>query len=131
VALSANGRVLAGGNFTGTVELWQTDGQPLATLSGHTAPVHRVVFSADGRQLASGGLDGTVRIWDVSSAACLRILRSDRQYERMNITGLTGVTAAQRAALLALGALEEESAQDANAGRAAASRTAVGFDPAG
>jgi hypothetical protein len=36
----------------------------------------------------------------------LRTLRPDRLYERLDITGLTGVTAAQRAALLALGAVE-------------------------
>jgi hypothetical protein len=35
------------------------------------------------------------------------MLRPDRPYERMDITGLTGVTAAQRAALLALGAVEK------------------------
>jgi hypothetical protein len=34
------------------------------------------------------------------------MLRSDRRYERLDITGLTGITEAQRAALLALGAVE-------------------------
>ena len=38
--------------------------------------------------------------------ARLRTLRSDRHYQRLDITGLTGVTEAQRAALLALGAIE-------------------------
>jgi hypothetical protein len=33
-------------------------------------------------------------------------LRPDRPYERMDITGLTGITDAQRTALLALGAFE-------------------------
>jgi hypothetical protein len=37
----------------------------------------------------------------------LRTLRADRRYERLDITGLTGVTEAQRAALLALGAIEQ------------------------
>jgi len=99
----------ASGNFDGTVQLWQApEGQPLATLSGHTGPAYRVALSADGRLLASGGQDGTVRLWEVSSGACLRTLRSDRQYERMNITGLTGITPAQRAALLALGAVDRQ-----------------------
>jgi hypothetical protein len=31
---------------------------------------------------------------------------TDRRYERVDITGLTGVTAAQRVSLLALGAIE-------------------------
>jgi hypothetical protein len=39
-----------------------------------------------------------------ASGACLHTLRVDRSYERLDITGLTGVTAAQQAALLALGA---------------------------
>jgi len=35
-------------------------------------------------------------------------LREGPRYERMDITGLTGVTTAQRAALLALGAFDRD-----------------------
>jgi hypothetical protein len=47
---------------------------------------------------------------EASNAGCLRVLRSDLRYERMDITGVTGVTEAQRAALLALGASEHSPA---------------------
>jgi WD40 repeat protein len=57
--------------------------------------------------LASGSLDGTVKIWDTTRYALLATLRPDRRFERLDITGLSGVTAAQRAALLALGALDQ------------------------
>jgi WD40 repeat protein len=108
VALSADGGLLASGGLDGTVRLWQiTDGQMLATLDGHAGPVNGVALNADGRLLASGGRDGTVRMWDASTGGRLFILRSDRRYERVDITGLTGVTAAQRAALLDLGAVEQ------------------------
>jgi hypothetical protein len=48
-----------------------------------------------------------VRLWAAGSGACLRTLRADRRYERLNIAGLTGVSEAQRATLLALGAVEQ------------------------
>lgn len=63
-------------------------------------------LSDDGHVVASGGFDGTVRVWESSTGTLLRILRPERRYERLNITGLTGITEAQRAALLALGAIE-------------------------
>jgi WD40 repeat protein len=72
----------------------------------HTGAVHGVALSADGRLLVSGGFDGLVRVWEAHSGTSLHTLRSDRRYERLDITGLTGITTAQRVALRALGALE-------------------------
>jgi hypothetical protein len=51
-----------------------------------------------------------VKLWEASSGAILRTLRPERRYERLNITGLRGITDAQRAALLALGAVEQRAA---------------------
>jgi WD40 repeat protein len=58
--------------------------------------------------LVSGGQDETIRLWDAQNGAWQQTLRSERPYERMNITGVTGLTEAQKAALRALGAIERE-----------------------
>jgi WD40 repeat protein/transcriptional regulator with XRE-family HTH domain len=107
LALSGDGRLLASGSVDSTVGLWDTlSGERLTLLEGHHSGVWGVALSGDGRLVASGGNDGTVRLWDTASGAQLRSLRSDRVYERMDITGLTGVTAAQRQGLIALGAVD-------------------------
>jgi len=107
VALGGGGRLVASGGVDGTVRLWDAEtGQPLATLRGHAGGVLDVALSDDGRLVASGGFDGTVRLWEASSGSLRRTLRAERRYEALDITGLTGITDAQRGALLALGAIE-------------------------
>ncbi|MBV9599342.1 MAG: helix-turn-helix domain-containing protein [Chloroflexi bacterium] len=107
VAVSADGRTVVGGGLDGTIRVWLTETrQLLSTLNGHTSLIYGVGLSENGQLLASGGVDGMVRLWDMRSGDCLRTLRSDRCYERLDITGLTGVTDAQRAALFALGAID-------------------------
>lgn len=45
-------------------------------------------------------------LWDLRSGDHLQTLRRERLYERMDITGLMGITEAQHMSLLALGAVE-------------------------
>jgi predicted ATPase len=111
IALSPDGRRLAIGDADGALQLWDVASRTsLAILKGHTSAVWGVALSMDGL-LASGSTDGTLRLWDGVTGAPLRILRPERPYERMNIAGLTGITEAQRASLLALGAVDEPGEQ--------------------
>jgi hypothetical protein len=60
--------------------------------------------------LASGSDDGTVKLWEVApggAGRCRRTIAMEDPYTSMNITGATGITEAQKAALKALGAVEE------------------------
>jgi len=109
VVFSADGQTLASGSSDQTVRLWNiSSGECFKTLHGHTSWVRSVAFSPNGQTVASSSDDSTIKIWDVKTGKCLKTLRSDRPYERMNITGVKGVTEAEIATLKALGAVEDE-----------------------
>jgi WD40 repeat protein len=100
--------LLASASGDGSVRVWELPaGRKVATLQGHSSTVFGAAVSADGRLVASGSGDGTIKLWDTLSDTCLGTLREEPCYERLDITGLTGVTAAQREALKALGAVEQ------------------------
>jgi non-specific serine/threonine protein kinase len=63
-----------------------------------------VALRADGVHLLAG--TSTHQQLALDAGTYLHTLQVDRCYERLDITGLTGVTEAQRSALLALGAVE-------------------------
>ena len=106
LAIQPDGRRIASGSSDHTIRFLDTEsGDICSTWHGHTHTVETLIFSADGQLLASASQDETIRLWEVSSGACLQILRTPGPYAGMNITGVTGISDAQKAALLALGAV--------------------------
>jgi WD40 repeat protein len=107
VSFHPQGNQLASGSFDHSLKIWDLQqGINVITLDGHTAPVRSVVFHPAGEMLVSGSEDGTIRLWDSSTGDCRRILTVDRPYESMNISGVTGLTDAQKVTLRTLGATE-------------------------
>jgi WD40 repeat protein/transcriptional regulator with XRE-family HTH domain len=107
VAFSPFGSLLASGSDDATIRLWDiANGQCLAILQGHDNRIRSVTFAPDGQTLASSSDDGMIKIWHINTARCLKTLISERPYEHMNITGVQGLTAAQKIALRTLGAIE-------------------------
>ncbi|MBX3011700.1 MAG: hypothetical protein KF832_09325 [Caldilineaceae bacterium] len=66
-----------------------------------------MAFSPAGDLLASASVDGTAKLWPQKTGHCQTTLRPRAPYANLNITGATGISEAQRTALLALGAGEE------------------------
>ena len=48
-----------------------------------------------------------IQVWNPQSGEHLRMLRRGRPYERLNISGVKGLTEAQKTTLRALGAIED------------------------
>ncbi len=105
LAFSPDGKTLVSGSHDMTIRLWEvSSGQCYTTCWGHQSWIWSVTFSSDGQTVASGSDDGTVKLWDRQTGKCLKTLRSERPYEGMNITGVKGLTEAQKMTLKALGA---------------------------
>lgn len=67
VVFSPDGELVAAGDGTGTVRIWETaTGQALFELAAHEGEVTALAFNGEGDLLASGGAEGVVRLWDVA-----------------------------------------------------------------
>ena len=107
IVFNQNSSILASGSADRSIKLWNSKtGKCLLTLKGHSNGVRSILFNRAGTILISNSYDGTIKFWDVETGKCLKTLGSDRPYERLNITGVKGITAVQKATLLSLGAVE-------------------------
>jgi WD40 repeat protein/transcriptional regulator with XRE-family HTH domain len=108
LAWSPTGAVLVSGGIDGMLRWWDLQrGECVRVRKAHQGAIQSLKGSSGGRLLASCGDDGAINIWELESGEHLRTLRRDRPYERLNISGVQGLTDAQRATLRALGAVED------------------------
>ncbi|HEX6551854.1 MAG TPA: WD40 repeat domain-containing protein, partial [Ktedonobacteraceae bacterium] len=108
VAWSPSGEMLVSGGSDGRLRWWEVhSGECVRVQQAHQGTVHALKVSPDGSRLASCGDDGVIQLWNLHSGEQLQTLRRDRPYERLTITGIRGLTEAQKASLRALGAFEE------------------------
>jgi len=108
VAFSPDGATLAygGDDFAIYLWRWRTDAAPIA-LQGHTGLTFSLDFSPTAPLLVSCSVDNSLRLWDLTTYRCCQVLCTPGPYAGMQITGVTGISEAQKAALRALGAVAE------------------------
>jgi WD40 repeat protein len=63
LALSPDGMRLVAPAWDGTVQIWDSDGNVIAWLRGHTDRVNSAAFSPDGTKVISASWDHTARVW--------------------------------------------------------------------
>lgn len=108
VAWNANDELLISGGDDGKLRWWDVQlGACVRVSDAHFGTVQAIRRSPDGTKLASCGDDGAIMLWDSANGEHLKKLRRDRPYERLNITGIKGLTEAQKATLHTLGAFED------------------------
>jgi WD40 repeat protein len=95
VAFSPDGQLLATGDASGEIHLWQVaNGRQLIICKGHSGWVRSVAFSPDGTTLASASSDQTIRLWDVRRGDCLKELREHSGWVRSVAFSPDGATLA-------------------------------------
>lgn len=107
ILLTLEGQIWVSGSHDHDIRLWDmATGNCVKRLEGHSHPVWSVHVDAQGRFLASGSHDQGIKVWDLHTQDCLKTLRADKPYNGLNITGVTGITTAQKVTLKALGAVD-------------------------
>ena len=106
LAYSLDGKILATGSQDSCIRLWNIEsGERVKTLEGHRAPIWSLMYSPDGKTLVSGSADSTIRVWNAISGECLLVLNNSL-CDGLDITGVVGLSAVQRTALMLMGAAE-------------------------
>ncbi|MEM9120562.1 MAG: NB-ARC domain-containing protein [Cyanobacteria bacterium P01_F01_bin.56] len=107
ISFNPIGDILASAGDDRSIRFWNSKSHEcLQVLQGHDNVILAISFSPDGKVLASGDSDGNIQFWNVNTGKSIALLKSPRPYEGTDITGVQGLTEAQRTSMLVLGAID-------------------------
>ena len=91
-----------------TIRLWDIcTGNCLKILTGHQHSIWSICYSNQLNILFSCSEDETIKLWDINTVKCIKTLIIPKPYQKMNIQGANGLTAATRETLQILGAVSD------------------------
>ncbi|MEM9271541.1 MAG: NACHT domain-containing protein [Cyanobacteria bacterium P01_F01_bin.143] len=106
LAWQNSSRFLATSSNDNTVKIWEPSTERCHyDLKAHNSYARAVAWTSDGQFIASAGDDKMIKIWNLFNDGRF-VIWDTRIYSGTNIKRATGLTQAQRATLLALGAVE-------------------------
>ena len=83
VAVSPNGRLIASGDGSGKITLWDAaTGREISFLIGHLRSVLSCAWHPDGKILASASADQSVRLWEASTGREIRSFNGHSNWVR-------------------------------------------------
>jgi WD40 repeat protein len=86
VAVSTDGKLLAGGVFEGNISIWNADSLDiLQTIKGQVEDISSLAVSSNGDSIVSGSWTGTfwpIKVWNASKAPILRRIEWDHSVVR-------------------------------------------------
>ncbi len=108
VAFQPNGPLFAYSTLDfAIIVVHRENDQVLHCLRGHKNLIQSLDFNPSAPHLVSCSWDGEIRLWDLETGDGIRALHTPPPYSGMKIAGVTGISAAQKAALRKLGAVEQ------------------------
>jgi WD40 repeat protein len=127
IARLAGERQVTTGGQDGSIRRWALpDLTAVGSLPPASGPVRSIALVPATGDVAYAGMDEAIRLRAPGDDASERALRVPRQFEGLNITGVSGLTGAQRQLLGMLGATEDNTVSEPQKSDPAASLTLSG-----
>ncbi|MEM7726734.1 MAG: NB-ARC domain-containing protein [Cyanobacteria bacterium P01_A01_bin.45] len=106
MAFSHDSKLIAYGSFDGTVTVWDiNNNKSIAILQEKFSSPWSLAFNTDSNLLIVGRDGEIIQLWDINTGEIVGSFWGDRPLERVNMTGVTGLTSSTTASLKKLGVI--------------------------
>lgn len=107
LAFTRDSKALISGSINATIKLWDLDtGKCLRTDKDYSDWIVSIAVHPNGKTFMTNTTTSELRLQSIQTGECLKTLQILGPYEGMNITGVRGLSSAQKSTLKQLGAVD-------------------------